>query len=323
MLMIHQELKQLTWGQNEIEDKLQDQQAQVRVAVEYTSRNVNSSTLLLDDSAITLTQHLASLKDITKRLQEDETACHPLYAKVKDLETLMFFEEERRTNAVNLRQDRFEELQQLHWMQARDRLDGHERDMGSIKDQHATFEAEVREIVKRLESNSQVTPASLQENITASIAELTDRVQSAEKAATSLSSTFTTLTEGQIRLGNRQTSLEQIILRHFARKETADVQIDATEGIAEVGRKEMADVQIDATEGTAEVGIKGTVDIGTNTEGPISLNAEVKASLAAPTYLALNPAVANRVRSRSPTTYTVGSRKSPRLIQPPLGKSPG
>ena len=89
----------------------------------------------------------------------------------------------------------------------------------------------------------------------------------------------------------------------------------------------MADVQIKATEGAAKVGIntKGTVDIGTNTEGPISLNlnAEVKASILAPTYLALNPAVVTRVRLRSPTPYTVGSRKSPQLIQPPSGKSPG
>ena len=75
--------------------------------------------------------------------------------------------------------------------------------------------------------------------------------------------------------------------------------------------------------GHCKVLIKGTVDIGTNTEGPISLNAEVKASILAPTYLAPNPAVANQVRSRLPTTYTVGSRKSPRLIQPPSGKSPG
>ena len=74
--------------------------------------------------------------------------------------------------------------------------------MGSIKDQHATFKAEVREIVKWLERNLQVTPASLQENISASIAKLTDCVQSAEKAAMSLSLTFTTLTEGQIRLSN-------------------------------------------------------------------------------------------------------------------------
>ena len=195
--------------------------------------------------------------------------------------------------------------------------------MGSIKDQHEMFEAEVREIVKQLERNSQVMPASLQEKITASVAELTDHIQSAKKAATSLSSMFTTLTKGQIRLSNRQTTLEQIILCHFACKEMADVQLDATEGIAEVVRKEMTDVQIDATEGTAKVGTKGTVDISTNTEGPISLNAKVKASIAAPTYLALNPAVANRARSRLPTTYTVGSRKSPWLIQPPLGKSPG
>ena len=105
-------------------------------------------------------------------------------------------------NAVNLRQDWFKELQKLHWTEARDRLDGYQRDLGSIKDQHETFEAEMRDIVKWLERNSQVMPASLQKNITASIAELTDCIQSAKKAAMSLSSTFTTLTKGQIRLGN-------------------------------------------------------------------------------------------------------------------------
>ena len=73
----------------------------------------------------------------------------------------------------------------------------------------------------------------------------------------------------------------------------------------------MANVQIDATQGTAEVGIKGTVDISTNTEGPISLNAKVKASIPAPTYLALDPAVANQMRLRSPTAYTVSSRSLP------------
>ena len=162
----------------------------------------------------------------------------------------------------------------------------------------------MRDIVKQLERTSQVMLTSLQEQVTISIAELMDQVQAAEKAAMSLSSTFTTPTKGQIRLGSRQTTLEQIILRHFACKETTTVQINATEG-------------------TAELGIKGTVHIGTNTEGPISLNAEVKASILALTYLAPNPAVANQARSRSPTAYTVGSRKSPWLIQPPLGKSPG
>ena len=82
MQMMHQELK------------LRDQQAQVSIVMEYTSRNVDSSALLLDDSAMTLTQRLASLKDIIRKLQQDETACHPLYAKVKDLGTLMWFKEE-------------------------------------------------------------------------------------------------------------------------------------------------------------------------------------------------------------------------------------
>ena len=93
-----------------------------------------------------------------------------------------------------------------------------------------------------------------------------------------------------------------------------------------ISTEETADVQIDATKGIAEVGInttKGTADIGTNTEGPISLNhsAEVKASSPAPTYLAPNPVVATWARSRLPTSYAVGTRKSPWLIQPPSGKS--
>ena len=74
--------------------------------------------------------------------------------------------------------------------------------MGSIKDQHEMFEAEVRDIMEQLERNSQVMPASLKGNLVAPIAELTDWVQAAEKAATSLSETFTTLTKGQIRLSN-------------------------------------------------------------------------------------------------------------------------
>ena len=118
MQMMHQELKQLSRGQHEIEDKLRDQQAQVSIAMEYTSRNVDSSALLLDDLAMTLTQCLATLEDVTRSLQQDETGWHPLYAKVKDLETLMWFKEERRTNVVNWWQDQFEELQQLHWMEA-------------------------------------------------------------------------------------------------------------------------------------------------------------------------------------------------------------
>ena len=167
----------------------------------------------------------------------------------------------------------------------------------------------VRDIVKQLERNSQVTLASLQEKVTISIAELTDRVQAAEKAVMSLSETFTTLTEGQIRLGNRQTTLNQIILHHLICQEMADVQINATKGTAQVSINTM----------------KGTVDISTNTEGPISLNhiAEVKASSLAPTYLAPKPVGATWARLRSPTPYTVGSRKSPWLIQPPLGKSSG
>ena len=153
--------------------------------------------LLLNDSVMTLTQCLASLENITRKLQKDETACHPLYEKVKHLKTLTWFEEEQRTNTINLWQDQFEELQQLHWMEARDQLDGHQRDLSSIKDQHQTFEAKVRDIMKQLERNLQVMPASLQEQVIISIAELTDWVQAAEKAAMSLSSTLTTLTEGQ------------------------------------------------------------------------------------------------------------------------------
>ena len=95
------------------------------------------------------------------------------------------------------------------------------------------FEAEVRDIMEWLERNSQVMPASLQvqENIITSIAKLMNQVQAANKAVTSLSEMFTTLTKGQIRLSNQQTTLKQIILLHFRCNETANVQINATKGL--------------------------------------------------------------------------------------------
>ena len=81
MQMMHQDLKRLSRGQHEIEDKLRDQQAQVSIAMEYTSRHVDSSALLLDDLAMTLTQRLASLEDITRRLQQDDSTYHsPTYS---------------------------------------------------------------------------------------------------------------------------------------------------------------------------------------------------------------------------------------------------
>ena len=115
-----QELKRLSQEQNEIEDKLQDLQAQISIAIKYTSRNIDSSTLLSVNSAMMLTECLASFGDITRRLQEGKTTCHPLSERVKKLETMLWFPDERKMNAINLWQGQFEECKQAHWKEAQE-----------------------------------------------------------------------------------------------------------------------------------------------------------------------------------------------------------
>jgi len=106
-------------------------------------------------------------------------------------------------------------------------------------------------------------------------------------------------------------TLEQLIIQHFRRKVRTDTEIDATGNIS----------------------TKVTMDTSTNTDClPISLpqaqkTGQVQGSKSlGPILLAPNPVIATQARSASP--YTIGSRKSPQLLEkevsvtPPSSKSP-
>ncbi|EDR01026.1 uncharacterized protein LACBIDRAFT_333571 [Laccaria bicolor S238N-H82] len=331
MHAIQHEIRRLGQDQTDIQNTLHEQQAQLTIASEHTS--IDPSALLPPFvNSTSLSQCLASLEEMTWRLQEVESAGDRLAEQVKTLETLSWFEEERRSNAYTARMDRFEDLHQARWKDAKARLQDHQMDLCTIRVQHDAFEGEVRNMMK-------VTPAALQEQVAA---KLTNRVHQAEQAQETLTTSYSALTKGQIKLGNQQTIVEQIVLNHF-------------------GHKIMTDTQIDVTKGTADIGInmmKGTVDMGINTDksaeelvqasspAPIQSAAPptpaqalspapiqsaavqalslppiqptapsnlVQAESPAPIYLAPKPVHATR-RGRSPSPFTVGTRRSPWLI---------
>ncbi|EDQ98332.1 uncharacterized protein LACBIDRAFT_336061 [Laccaria bicolor S238N-H82] len=334
MHAIQHEIRRLSQDQTDIQNTLRKQQAQLIIVSEHTG--IDPSALLPPFvNSTSLSQCLASLEEMTQRLQEVESAGDHLAEQVKTLETLSWFKEERRSNAYTARMDRFEDLHQARWKDAEARLQDHQMDLCTIRVQHKAFEGEVRNMMK-------VTPAALQEQVAKSMAELTNRVHQAEQAQETLTTSYSALTKGQIKLGNQQTIMEQIVLNHF-------------------GHKIMTDAQIDATKGTADIGIntmKGTVDIGINTDksaeelvqasspAPIQSAAPltpaqalspapiqsaavqasspppiqptapsnlVQAESPAPIYLAPKPVRATH-RGRSPSPFTVGTRRSPRLI---------
>ena len=105
---IQHELQRLGQEQSVIHDKLRDQQAQVDTVESFTpviqeysayavwKADIDSSALLppVVDSSTMLSQHLAALEEITQRLQEDEQANGPVLQQVRQLETVVWLQEE-------------------------------------------------------------------------------------------------------------------------------------------------------------------------------------------------------------------------------------
>ena len=133
-----------------------------------------------------------------------------------------------------------------------------------------------------------------EERLTESIGKLTGRVETVEQMINALTNSVTVVSEHNLKLSARQSTREQLIIKYRGKKERSDVQIDAT---------------------------PGTVNFGTNTEcsGPASLNPAQTTQYApvsqspALILVPLTPALPNRTRSPSP--YMGGSRKSLRLIE--------
>jgi len=162
----------------------------------------------------------------------------------------------------------------------------------------------MKETVRVLEKNQELTPAVLEHRLTKSIGKLTTWVDDVEKSVMTMLLSVTAVSEQHLKLSSRQSTLKQLIIQHFRRKVRTDAEIDATGNIS----------------------TKATMDISTNTDClPISLP-QAQQGCPGPILLAPNPVVATRARSASP--HPIGSRKSPRLLEKevsaalPSSKSP-
>ena len=144
-------------------------------ALAYAVRkaDINSSTLLppVVDSSTTLTQHLAPLKEITQRLQEDKQANSPVLQQIRQLETMVWLQEERIHGATG-QMNHIEEYAHTRWKETRDELQAQQRNLVEIRTEQERLEAEVRDAIKKLEQKWEATPGALEEHLTESIGKL-------------------------------------------------------------------------------------------------------------------------------------------------------
>ena len=248
MRTIQHELWRLAQDQAVIHDKLQDQQAQVSTVESFTptiweylvytvrKEDIDSSALLplVVDSSMMLTQHFVALKDITQRLQEDEMANSPLLQQVRQLETLVWLQEERINGATGW-MDHIEEYTHTQWKETWAKLQAWQRDLGEIQTEQERLEAKVRDAVKKLEHKWETTPSALEEHLTESIGKLTAQVKTVEKMVNALTKSVTVISEHNLKLSAQQSTLEQLIIKHLRKKERSDIQIDATAGTVHIG----------------------------------------------------------------------------------------
>jgi hypothetical protein len=308
MQVIQQELRRLAQGQTEVEEQLREQKSKSAAVEElFTYKHHSVQRHEVDPSALfdespTLSHRLAALEDITKRLEQDDLASRQVMER---LQTSVFFTQEE-TTLSNARMARLEEIQQELWRGSQDRLNVHQTELGSIREEHQRFEAEMKETVTALESKCQVTPAALEERLTEAIGKLKTRVDDVEQSVMMVLTTVHKISEQHLQLSGRQSTLEQIIIQHLGKKVRADVGIDATE-IGDIG----------TTKTKVEIGINSHASLDRS-----QATGQVQSNSPAPILLVPNPVVATRARSASP--YPIGSRKSPRLQElavPPSSKS--
>jgi len=207
MQTIQKELSRLARDHTEFEEKLQEHKAKADAVDElfiYAQHSVQrhkvDQSALLDGSP-TLTEHLATLEDITRRLEQDELASWPLMEKVTNLETLVWFQQGQMNSAI-MQMDQLEEYHSELWRGTQDRLDGHQKELGSIRVEHERFQAEMKETVRVLEKNQELTPAVLEHCLTESIGKLTTRVDNVEKLVMTMLSSVTAVSEQHLKLSS-------------------------------------------------------------------------------------------------------------------------
>ncbi|KIJ93933.1 hypothetical protein K443DRAFT_111294, partial [Laccaria amethystina LaAM-08-1] len=211
---------------------------------------------------------------------------------------------------VSLWMAHLEEFQHVLWKGVKNWLDQHQTELGSIREEHQRFEAEMKETVRVLENKWEVTLAALEEYLTKAIGKLTTWVNDVKKSLMTTVSTVTTVSEQHLKLSSRQSTLKQVIIQYLGKKVRKDIEIDVTE--------------------SGDITAKASLDIGIKTDSHVSLDwvqqtGQVQGLKSpAPMLLALNPILATGSRWASP--YPIGSRKSPWLQEkdlavPALSKS--
>jgi chromosome segregation ATPase len=305
MQVIQQELRRLAQDHTEVQEKLREHKAKADAVDElfaYAEHSVQKHEV--DPSAIfndspTLSERLAALEDIAKRLEQDELTSRPLLQKVSQLETSVFLQDHEST-IISARMARLEQIHQALWKGAESRLDQHTIELGSIREEHQRFEAEMKETTRALENKWEVTPGALEERLTKAIGTLTARVDDVEKSLMTMVSTVTAVSEQHLKLSSRQSTLEQLIIQYLGNKVKKEVEVDATRDIS----------------------AKATLDIGINTDSHVSFDRvqntrQVQGSKSPGLILlAPNPVLATGSRSASP--FPIGNRKSPRLQEKDL-----
>ncbi|EDQ99314.1 uncharacterized protein LACBIDRAFT_335148 [Laccaria bicolor S238N-H82] len=315
MQTMQQEIRRLAHGQADLLQKLRDQQAQVSVMEsstptmrEYSAfvvrkQDIDASALLPPavDSPVTLSQRLLALEVITRCIQDQDLASRPLSEKIASLETSVWFQEEKITGATR-RMDRIEESAHRRWKETQE-------DLQSIRSDHQRLEAEVREAVKTLENKWETTPAALQESLSRGFEKLASRIETAELTLHDLTKSVTTISELNLRLGARQSSLESLIIQFLGKKEKKHTGINTDCSVSPDRGQKSQQVQVSPTPGVVLPNPVSTDHAQVSPTPAVFLPPASES----PAVLLLAPNPIPPTRASSPGPYIGGNRKSPWL----------
>ncbi|EDR01795.1 uncharacterized protein LACBIDRAFT_332972 [Laccaria bicolor S238N-H82] len=314
MQTMQQEIRRLAHGQADLLQKLRDQQAQVSVMEsstptmrEYSAfvvrkQDIDASALLplAVDSPVTLSQCLLALEEITRFIQDQDLASRPLSEKIASLETSVWFQEEKITRATR-RMDRIEESAHMRWKETQEDLQ---------------LEAEVREAVKTLENKWETTPAVLQESLTWGFEKLASCIETAELTLHDLTKSVTTISELNLRLGARQSSLESLIIQFLGNKEKKHTGINTNHSVSPNHSQKSQQVQVSLTPGVVLPNPVSTDHVQVSPTPAVFLPPASES----PAVLLLAPNPIPPTWASSPGPYIGGNRKSPQLqkLEPTL-----
>ncbi|EDR07042.1 uncharacterized protein LACBIDRAFT_328327 [Laccaria bicolor S238N-H82] len=205
--------------------------------------------------------------------------------------------------------DRIEESAHMRWKETQE-------DLQSIRSDHQRLEAEVREAVKTLENKWETTPAALQESLTRGFEKLASRIETAELTLHDLTKSVTTISELNLRLGARQSSLESLIIQFLGNKEKKHTGINTDRSVSPDRSQKSQQVQVSPTPGVVLPNPVSTDHVQVSPTPAVFLPPASES----PAVLLLAPNPIPPTRASSPGPYIGGNRKSPRLqkLEPTL-----